>query len=85
MSTVSLSSAILAARTHAGLSLAGLAARVGLTRGALGHYETGAKTPPASRLADIAAATGCRIIAEPDGTWTVGPAKKISRKMSTRG
>jgi transcriptional regulator with XRE-family HTH domain len=80
----SLADALVAARNHASLSLADLAERIGgLTRQALGHYESGVRMPPAERIEQIATACSVAIEVGPDGVWswraaesTVARAKK---------
>ena len=76
MTNMTLPDALRAARAAADLSLADLAARVGgVTRSALGQYETGAKVPPAPRLEQLARALGCTFAVGPRG-WSVGKTRK---------
>jgi transcriptional regulator with XRE-family HTH domain len=71
-------------RRDCGLSLAELAAAVraaggDISRAGLHHYETGERSPPAARLAEIARATGFTIAVTSDGRWA---AKRNLKKLS---
>jgi transcriptional regulator with XRE-family HTH domain len=64
-----------AARIHAGLTQADLAARTGTSQATISAYENGSKQPSVATFNRLLAATGTRLVVEPMTAPVVEPSQ----------
>lgn len=74
--------ALAAWRLKQGLSQAQAAARIGVTQGAWGAWETGSKTPDADNRTDIEALTDGVVLASAWPRRKKGKLRRVSRRPS---